>query len=85
MDFSRLQFEKDMREFSGGQKKKVLLVTCLFEQAHLYISDEPPNFIDVLSRMQIEALILTHEPTMICVEYDQFFVDAIATKVIVID
>ncbi|MBW7571710.1 ribosomal protection-like ABC-F family protein [Caproiciproducens faecalis] len=80
LDFSRVQFEKDMADFSGGQKKKVLLAKSLCEQAHLYIWDEPLNFIDILSRMQIEELILAHRPTMLFVEHDSSFVDRVATR-----
>lgn len=76
-DFSRSQFDKRMEELSAGQKKKVLLAKSLCEQAHLYIWDEPLNYIDVFSRMQIEELIKTYRPTMIMVEHDKVFVDSI--------
>lgn len=82
MDFSRVQFEKDMREFSSGQKKKVLLAKSLCERAHLYVWDEPLNFIDVYSRMQIEALLEEYAPTMLFVEHDGAFRDAVATRCI---
>ena len=80
LDFSRTQFEKDMADFSGGQKKKVLIAKSLCQQAHLYLWDEPLNFIDVLSRIQIENLLLTFRPTMLFVEHDKSFVDAVATE-----
>ncbi|MDF2685284.1 MAG: ATPase component of transporter with duplicated ATPase domain [Clostridia bacterium] len=80
LDFSRVQFEKDMIDFSGGQKKKVLIAKSLCQEAHLYIWDEPLNYIDVLSRIQIEELILKSNPTMIFVEHDKSFVDAVANK-----
>ena len=80
MDFERVQFEKDIQDFSGGQKKKVLIAKSLCEQAHLYIWDEPLNFIDVYSRMQIEQLIKEFSPTMIFVEHDKAFRETIATK-----
>jgi lincosamide and streptogramin A transport system ATP-binding/permease protein len=60
IDFSRIQFEKDMTSFNGGQKKKVLIAKSLFEKTHLHIWDEPLNFIDVISRMQIEELLLEY-------------------------
>ena len=82
LDFSREQFDKNIEDFSGGQKKKVLIARSLCEQAHIYIWDEPLNFIDVLSRIQIEDLILKYEPTMIFVEHDQTFSKKIATKII---
>ncbi len=80
LDFPRVQFEKDMRSFSGGQKKKALLAKTLSERAHLYVWDEPLNFVDVLSRMQIRDLLLAAKPTMLFVEHDRTFVDEIATR-----
>ena len=82
MGFMRDQFEKNMADFSGGQKKKVLIARSLCEKAHLYIWDEPMNYIDVLSRMQIEDLLLTYQPTLLFVEHDARFCSRIATKVI---
>ncbi len=82
MDFERVQFEKDMRDFSEGQKKKVLIAKSLCEQAHLYVWDEPLNFIDVYSRIQIERLLAQCSPTMLLVEHDVTFREAIATKVV---
>ncbi|MBR5252348.1 MAG: ABC-F type ribosomal protection protein [Clostridia bacterium] len=80
MDFSRVQFEKDMRDFSGGQKKKVLIARSLSERAHICVWDEPMNYIDVISRIQIEDLLLKFEPTVIFVEHDEMFCERIATK-----
>lgn len=82
MDFKRIQLEKDIQDFSGGQKKKVLLAKSLCEQAHLYVWDEPLNYIDIYSRMQIEQVIKEFSPAMIFVEHDSAFRTAIATKTI---
>ena len=82
LDFSRTQFDKRMEEYSGGQKKKVLIARSLCEQAHLYLWDEPLNYIDVFSRMQIEELINEYRPTLLMVEHDRSFVEAIVAEVI---
>jgi len=82
LDFSREQLEKPMESFSQGQKKKVLIARSLCEQAHLYIWDEPFNYIDLYSRMQIEDLILKFCPTMLFVEHDEAFVRKVATRVV---
>ncbi|WP_128103499.1 Lsa family ABC-F type ribosomal protection protein [Paenibacillus sp. DCT19] len=82
LDFSRLQLEKDISSFSAGQKKKVLIAKSLSEQAHMHIWDEPLNFVDVISRMQIEDLLLEFAPTLLFVEHDSEFCANIATKVI---
>ncbi len=82
LDLERGQFEKDVSQYSAGQKKKVLLAKSLCEQAHLYIWDEPLNYIDVLSRVQIEELLLKYKPAVIFVEHDRAFRENVATKVI---
>lgn len=82
LDFTRIQFEKDLSSFSGGQKKKVLIAKSLCEEAHLHVWDEPLNFIDVISRMQIEELLLEYNPTILFVEHDREFCDHIATKIV---
>ncbi|MBG9788611.1 MULTISPECIES: Lsa family ABC-F type ribosomal protection protein [Brevibacillus] len=82
MDFDRIQFEKDISHYSGGQKKKLLIAKSLCEKAHLYIWDEPLNFIDIYSRMQIEELIQRFNSTMVIVEHDQAFQQTVATKTI---
>lgn len=82
LDFERTQFQKPMEQYSEGQKKKVLIATSLLTPAHLYIWDEPLNYIDIFTRMQIEKLILKYQPTMIVVEHDVRFAETIATGVI---
>ena len=78
--FERAQFELPLESWSMGQKKKALLARSLCERAHLYIWDEPLNYVDVISRMQIEELLRAFAPTMLFVEHDRAFVDAVATR-----
>lgn len=75
-------FSKDMATLSDGQRKKVLLARSLCEKAHVYIWDEPLNFLDVLSRVQIEELLLSSRPTMLFVEHDETFCRRIATRIV---
>ena len=82
LGFPRSQFDQPLEAYSAGQKKKVLLARSLCEAAHLYIWDEPLNYVDIYTRMQLEELLLTHRPTMVFVEHDQAFTDKVATKVI---
>ncbi|GFI61990.1 putative ABC transporter ATP-binding protein YbiT [Clostridiales bacterium] len=82
MDFSREQFSKNVADFSEGQKKKVLLAKSLCEKAHLYVWDEPLNFIDIFSRIQIENVLLEYKPTIIFVEHDASFKEKVATKIV---
>ena len=82
LDFNPNSIDKDLSELSAGQKKKVLIAKSLCQKANLYIWDEPLNYIDIISRMQIEKLIFEYQPTMIFVEHDYMFNENIANKVI---
>ena len=80
---NKSQLEKDVRQLSAGQKKKILLAKSICESdTHLRVWDEPLNYIDIISRMQIRELLLTHKPTILFVEHDRAFCDAVATKTI---
>ncbi len=80
LGFDRVQLDKDMAALSEGQKKKILIARSLCQRAHLYLWDEPLNYVDIYSRMQIEALILSFSPTMLFVEHDAAFCRRLATR-----
>lgn len=82
LGFDKDLFDEDISGFSDGQKKKTLIAKSLCESAHLYVWDEPLNFIDIYSRMQIEDLLCRFQPTMIFVEHDKAFQEKIATGAI---
>ena len=82
LDFSRELFEMDMKNYSNGQKKKVLIAVSLSKPAHLFVWDEPLNYIDVISRIQIEEVIREAKPTLIFVEHDRRFVENVVNKII---
>lgn len=85
LDFSRELFSRDMGEYSAGQQKKVLMAASLCQNAHLYLWDEPLNYIDLFSRMQIEELLLQYRPTLLFVEHDRVFREKIATEIITLE
>ena len=62
------------------QKKKLLLARSLCTPAHLYVWDEPLNYIDVYSRRQVEELILQSQPTLLLVEHDAVFLEKVCTR-----
>ena len=80
LGFSRELFSKPMETYSEGQKKKVLLAAGLCTSAHLYVWDEPLNFIDVFTRMQLEQLLSESKAAMVLVEHDEAFAEKIAAK-----
>lgn len=82
MGFAKSDFDTNIQDMSEGQKKKVLIAKSISEQANIYIWDEPLNYIDILTRIQIEDAILKYKPTLIFVEHDEIFAKKVATKII---
>ena len=59
-----------------------MIAASLSKPAHLFIWDEPINYIDVISRIQIEEIIKKSTLTLILVEHDKRFVEDVANKII---
>ena len=82
MGLSQSDFDTNIQDMSEGQKKKVLIAKSISEQANIYIWDEPLNYTDILTRIQIEDAILNYKPTLVFVEHDETFIKKVSTKII---
>jgi len=82
MGLSQNDFDTNIQDMSEGQKKKVLIAKSISEQANIYVWDEPLNYVDILTREQIEDMVLGYSATIVFVEHDERFVERIATKVV---
>ncbi len=82
LGFPRESFIRDAKGFSMGQQKKLLLAASMARPAHLYLWDEPLNYIDLESREQIEEMLAATEATLVFVEHDRRFVEKVATEII---
>ncbi|MBR3888637.1 MAG: ABC-F type ribosomal protection protein [Clostridia bacterium] len=85
MGFTTIDFEKEISDFSEGQKKKVLIAKSISESANIYVWDEPLNYIDIVTKVQIEEVILKYAPTIIFVEHDDVFIEKVATKIVILE
>ena len=82
MGVSQNDFDTNIQDMSEGQRKKVLIAKSISEQANIYVWDEPLNYVDILTREQIEDMVLGYSATIVFVEHDERFVERIATKVV---
>lgn len=82
LGLERRHLERPIERMSEGQRKKVLLALSFCKPAHLYLWDEPLNYIDVLARVQVEEAVLRSGPTMLFVEHDEAFARRAATRTI---
>jgi lincosamide and streptogramin A transport system ATP-binding/permease protein len=75
-------FERPLETFSEGERKKIDLCRSFLGQAQLFLWDEPLNYLDVMTREQIERLTLKFQPTMLFVEHDRYFIERVATRTV---
>jgi lincosamide and streptogramin A transport system ATP-binding/permease protein len=72
-------FSRPLETFSLGELKKAELARSLSEEAGLFVWDEPLNYLDLVSREQLEEAIIAYQPTLIFIEHDKTFIDRCAT------
>ena len=82
LGMERHVFANCIQNMSMGQRKKVELAKSLSQSAHLYIWDEPLNYLDVFNQKQILELLQRVKPTMILIEHDAYFVKEVSNKII---
>ena len=76
---------KPLDTLSAGEQKKLELARTLTMPADILVWDEPLNAVDVESREQLEALVADAAPTLVFVEHDRWFIEAVATAIVVLD
>ncbi|WP_283680101.1 ribosomal protection-like ABC-F family protein [Lentilactobacillus sp. Marseille-Q4993] len=80
LGFDRSVFDNKMEDMSMGQKRKISLAKSLVEPANLYVWDEPLNYLDIITRQEIENLVLEVKPPMLFIDHDVMFVRDVATE-----
>ena len=80
---------KKLSELSGGELQRVMVAKTLFEDADLYLLDEPSAYLDVEQRLIVSRLIKDNiflkEKSAIVVDHDLLFLDHISSKLMVFE
>lgn len=80
LGFEREQFLLNLKDYSMGMQKKLMIAIALSRPANLFIFDEPLNYLDLEARKQLEQVILDNEPTLLFVEHDELFLRTVSTN-----
>lgn len=70
---------------SGGERTKVALARLSALNANLLVLDEPTNHLDIWARSALERALLDYEGTIVFVSHDRYFLDRVATRVLVLE
>jgi ATP-binding cassette subfamily F protein 3 len=85
MLFPNDDIEKPIKLLSGGERARVRLAQLLLDKPNVLILDEPTNHLDVDSCTALEGALNDFPGTVMCVSHDRYFLDKVATRMLVID
>lgn len=78
-------YEKKVGELSGGQKKRLALISVLLAPADVLILDEPTNHLDNEMADWLEGVLKNYKGTIIMVTHDRYFLDSVSNRIVEID
>jgi len=85
MQFSEMDLSQRIGTLSGGQRARVALAKTLLSGASLIVLDEPTNHLDMTSTQVMERALAHFPGAVIVVSHDRFFIDKVATKLLVFE
>ena len=78
-------FEQQVAELSGGQKKRIALAAVLIEEPDMMILDEPTNHLDMSMVEWLEEYLARYTGSLLMVTHDRYFLDRVCNDIIEID
>ena len=82
LGFPAVDFQREVRTFSGGQQRRLLLAKLLLAAPDVMLLDEPSNHLDIRTTRWLEDYISRQPEGMIIVSHDRYFLDRTVTKVL---
>ena len=84
----RFLFPHDMlnnriEKLSGGEKRRLYLLTVLMQQPNLLILDEPTNDLDIVTLNILEEYLREFQGTLIIISHDRHFLDRLVDHLFV--
>jgi ATP-binding cassette subfamily F protein uup len=90
MLLERFLFPKRMQHtlanvLSGGEKRRLYLLSILMHNPNFLILDEPTNDLDLVTLGILEDFLLSYQGCLIVVSHDRFFMDKIVDHLFVFE
>ncbi len=78
-------WDAEIRNLSGGEKRRVALCRLLLSSPDMLILDEPTNHLDAESVAWLERFLHEFEGTVVAVTHDRYFLDNVAGWILELD
>lgn len=82
LGFSREDFDRPTKEFSGGWRMRIELAKILLQSPDVLLLDEPTNHLDIESIQWFENFLSTRAKAVMLVSHDRAFLDAVTNRTI---
>lgn len=78
-------WEADVKNLSGGEKRRVALCRLLLSKPDMLLLDEPTNHLDALSVAWLERFLQEYPGTVVAITHDRYFLDHAAGWILELD
>lgn len=82
--FPRPQQQVFVSKLSGGEKRRLYLLTVLMQNPNFLILDEPTNDLDIMTLNVLEEYLLDFPGCLIIVSHDRYFLDKLTQHLFVL-
>lgn len=82
LGFTRNDFSRQTKEFSGGWRMRIELAKLLLQQPDVLLLDEPTNHLDIESIQWLETFLARSPNAVMLVSHDRAFLDSVTDRTI---
>ncbi len=82
LGFSRSDFNRHTREFSGGWRMRIELAKILLKSPDAVLLDEPTNHLDIESIQWLEEFLHDYHGAVLLISHDRVFLDRVTNRTV---
>ena len=82
LGFSRSDFDRPTKEFSGGWRMRIELAKILLRKPDVLLLDEPTNHLDIESIQWLEQFLVQSAKAVVLVSHDRAFINNVTNRTI---
>ena len=83
--FSKAQQQVYVSQLSGGERRRLYLLTILMKNPNFLILDEPTNDLDILTLNVLEAFLMDYPGCLLVVTHDRYFMDKLVEHLFIFE